>query len=459
MYHILLISENRQTLRDMYYTLEDSSKYIIHIIPFSTDAEKSFFDFHADIVILDESVKVPYQSILSAFTKSTWKYNVILISQQDKNMLIYDKNSFNKIHLREKIDRILSERMEEKEESSKISIDWKGNCFVTLNTDTHHIIYIKNFNKRINLNKETITNIEKRISYYAKINIIKVVENEILFFISRTDIKGSFSFNLLYKDISYVLGQKTVMIYDQSVCCDDFKESCMMLQKAASLSYFLGGCVESVKELNKHTETDENLIHRKCTELITSILNNDNIHSIHLLRDLYLNIIKKSQSFRTRDFVRMQINFIFSLLTKYSINFNYQSLEDELDEITSSALLRENVYHSDKLKDILINCVLKIYDSFSTDKSLEGIAQEMDRNKIYLNRIYKEHFEITILDTIQILKIEHAKYYLTNTNLKVSAIAEKTGFNDIGYFSKFFHNETGFTALEYRNRHESIMAI
>ena len=43
--------------------------------------------------------------------------------------------------------------------------------------------------------------------------------------------------------------------------------------------------------------------------------------------------------------------------------------------------------------------------------------------------------------------------------MKVSEIAEKTGFNDIGYFSKFFHNQTGFTALEYRNKYESYMAV
>ena len=415
MFHILLVSENKSTLRSLYYSIEDKSKYVIHALPFSIDAEESFFINHADLVILDTAVHIPFQNIINSFSRYQWDYRIILLTDDNKKILedkrtyVFNKKDLTENTLKECILSILSSSIKEQETDFRITVNWEGPHPLTINQDTFHLIYIRNFNKKTILDENAIKQIEAKTSSYAKLNVITARPNEMLCYIARKDIKTHFSFDLLQKDMNFILGKRTVIIYCQSINSRNFQDECDNLHEASKLSYFLNGCCTDISNIKSQTH-EEKLIHEECSELMFSILNNDNILSIHQLRNLYLNTLKKSCSFKVRDYIRIQINFLFSLLTQYSFNFDSQSLEDELDLILQSALFRENIYSSAKLKEILINCVLKIYGSFNTDKSLEGIALEMDRNKIYLNRIYKEHFDITILDTIQILKIEHAKY-------------------------------------------------
>jgi len=64
MYHVIIISENRILIKNIYEMIEDNSQLRIHIVPFSMDAYEEFYQNHADIVILDTSVFLPYEKIL-----------------------------------------------------------------------------------------------------------------------------------------------------------------------------------------------------------------------------------------------------------------------------------------------------------------------------------------------------------------------------------------------------------
>jgi AraC-like DNA-binding protein len=57
------------------------------------------------------------------------------------------------------------------------------------------------------------------------------------------------------------------------------------------------------------------------------------------------------------------------------------------------------------------------------------------------------------------LKIEKACRLLVETRMKVGEIAEVLGFSDPLYFSRRFRLETGVTAAEYRNTHQSPLSF
>ncbi len=57
------------------------------------------------------------------------------------------------------------------------------------------------------------------------------------------------------------------------------------------------------------------------------------------------------------------------------------------------------------------------------------------------------------------LKMEEACRLLVETRMKVGEIAETLGFNDPLYFSRRFHLETGVTAIQYRQNHQSPLSF
>ena len=85
MYHVIIISENRILIKNIYEMIEDNSQLRIHIVPFSMDAYEEFYQDHADIVILDTSVFLPYEKILEQFYQCQWPFHTLLISELSLN--------------------------------------------------------------------------------------------------------------------------------------------------------------------------------------------------------------------------------------------------------------------------------------------------------------------------------------------------------------------------------------
>lgn len=75
---------------------------------------------------------------------------------------------------------------------------------------------------------------------------------------------------------------------------------------------------------------------------------------------------------------------------------------------------------------------------------MDEIADELHVNRSYLSRFYKNKTGINLFDTILNLRIEAAKEYLLNTDMKTYEISEAIGVDDAGYFSKMFKKLLGF---------------
>lgn len=73
-----------------------------------------------------------------------------------------------------------------------------------------------------------------------------------------------------------------------------------------------------------------------------------------------------------------------------------------------------------------------------SDLSISDISRDLFINQTYLRKMFKEETNQTLSAYITEYKMSIAKQLLQSTNDKLSSIAAKVGYNDVGYFSKCF---------------------
>ncbi len=98
--------------------------------------------------------------------------------------------------------------------------------------------------------------------------------------------------------------------------------------------------------------------------------------------------------------------------------------------------------------NIVKNYLEQHYNESISRKDIESLVH---LNEDYLNRIYKKATGYSLLEYIQYFRITMSKQMLTDSNISISEIAARMGYDSPAYFSKVFKKFTGVTPLEYRN--------
>lgn len=97
-----------------------------------------------------------------------------------------------------------------------------------------------------------------------------------------------------------------------------------------------------------------------------------------------------------------------------------------------------------------------IQEHLDRDLSRDDIAQSVYRNPAYLSRMFRKETGMSLTDYIVQMKMERAKRLLTETNDKISNIAEGLGYGHFSYFAKLFKKTCGVTPQEYRKKHQTV---
>jgi AraC family transcriptional activator of pobA len=84
--------------------------------------------------------------------------------------------------------------------------------------------------------------------------------------------------------------------------------------------------------------------------------------------------------------------------------------------------------------------------------SVSLIAKKLFVNANYLNSLVKSLTGKTASAHIQEKLLLEAKSYLLHTDLQVTEIAFKLGFENTPYFNRFFKKNTTHTPIAYRNQ-------
>lgn len=114
------------------------------------------------------------------------------------------------------------------------------------------------------------------------------------------------------------------------------------------------------------------------------------------------------------------------------------------------------IYELSKGKNnIIIETMHYINENYAKNITLNDIAKHTNVNSSYLSRLFKEKTGDTLINTINHKKIEKAKDFLSNTNMKIYEIAESIGIEDTTYFSHFFKKYAGMSPKQYKDRYSN----
>lgn len=91
-----------------------------------------------------------------------------------------------------------------------------------------------------------------------------------------------------------------------------------------------------------------------------------------------------------------------------------------------------------------------INDHYTERISLQALAAQFHLSEKYISRYFKEHFQLTITDYTNHLRLTCARRLLEATDLPVTEVALRSGFPNVSYFIRAFKNSYGVSPLKYR---------
>ena len=93
-----------------------------------------------------------------------------------------------------------------------------------------------------------------------------------------------------------------------------------------------------------------------------------------------------------------------------------------------------------------------VYDEPLREWSVDTACRKLAVSRTYFHRIYADAFGTTFQQDIIESRLIYASQLLDDTELSVSAIAEKCGYESDSYFMRQFRKHRGCTPTEYRKK-------
>ena len=145
------------------------------------------------------------------------------------------------------------------------------------------------------------------------------------------------------------------------------------------------------------------------------------------LAELMFNEYKKEKTSN-----KFMLNLLDNLFIVFTKNLN---LTDSSDSVVPAAINDAIAY-------------LNIH--FTQNPTLKDTATAVHYNCNYFSAKFRKFMGVSFSDYLCSLKLEYSKKLLTETDLKISDIAFKSGFNSLSNFLKVFKIQNGISPLKYR---------
>ncbi len=95
--------------------------------------------------------------------------------------------------------------------------------------------------------------------------------------------------------------------------------------------------------------------------------------------------------------------------------------------------------------------IMYINDELESDLTVESIANKFHISTSHLSRIFREHVGITLVEYLNVRRVEESQYYLRHTNKSITSISEQFHFCNQSYFTRIFKKYTGVTPKHFRD--------
>lgn len=115
---------------------------------------------------------------------------------------------------------------------------------------------------------------------------------------------------------------------------------------------------------------------------------------------------------------------------------------------------RSTPHHSDNIKTDMIYAAKYIAENFKNDITLNDVATQLRLNPAYFSNKFKKFYGIGFSEYLRNVRINHAEWYLLETNLSLSDISDECGFNNPNYFGDTFRKVNGISPSEFRRNNK-----
>lgn len=245
------------------------------------------------------------------------------------------------------------------------------------------------------------------------------------------------------------------MAYEQSVSALSYT-----LQDGNRINLYVRNFSEGYPEINSINTIISRIINsvklgkiETCKENITELFNRmiETKTSIEHMREIAVFIASSLMQFLPDKFFDIESSsdnnpLVLSKILKTFNSGNLKSLLCSLAFQICSELKKSFVQNNaiiSKVNDY-------IAQNYQKNIRLAAIANHIHVNSSYLSRLYRQETGITITDAISRYRIEKAKEFLQNPEIKAYEVAYLVGFEDAAYFSLMFKRHTGCSPTEYR---------
>jgi two-component system response regulator YesN len=119
----------------------------------------------------------------------------------------------------------------------------------------------------------------------------------------------------------------------------------------------------------------------------------------------------------------------------------------EITRTANDIFLRRN----GDVRNIIAKSQKYISDHFTDSSiSLQTISEHIHLSPAYFSKLYKKETGDSYIDYVTKVRIDMAKKYLKETNMRISEVGASVGYLNSHYFSTLFKKYAGITPAEYR---------
>ena len=113
-------------------------------------------------------------------------------------------------------------------------------------------------------------------------------------------------------------------------------------------------------------------------------------------------------------------------------------------------LMRRDAITYNKSKNVIEEIILYISQNYTSELTNSSLATKFGYHEYHLNRLFFKYTGQTIHKYVINKRISEAKKLILGSELPLSEIAERVGFNNYSFFSSYFKKDCGVSPLEFR---------
>jgi len=125
-----------------------------------------------------------------------------------------------------------------------------------------------------------------------------------------------------------------------------------------------------------------------------------------------------------------------------------------MSEPESGISIAKRKKSEDREKRLLKEVEVYVYCNAQRDFKLEDIAKHVGMNRTSFCVFFKRATGKTFISYLNEYRMDLACKQLRESNLSISEVCYKSGFNDVPYFNRMFKSKMGVSPTEYRNKNK-----